>query len=263
MLAIPSSSCGCKPHNMPKEKKIVLRGLFSSLFCFLLFVLFVTSGYAQQRITADVTTRQVMKNKSLRVERQLFYTAGGNLVIHYTYPQEYYLTTNGLGEVTVYSPKNNEVTMFRDNTVSSQSETMISFISPDHANLGLRQMGFVQKKSEKEGKRIVKTFIPTLKEDKIYSKVVVVSEQGEPIYCAFYDKNNNIVRKTYYAEYVRLPMVSFPTRITQISYGNVGDSIVRQEVYKNIKTSGFASSEMFDFKVPANAKRVNPFETKK
>lgn len=240
---------------------MVRNGLCSSFF-FLLLCL-VGGLHAQQRISADVTTRQVVKNKAIRVERQLFYTAGGDLVVHYTYPQEYYMKTNRLGEVVVYQPSTNEVAMINDKEMAEQSEVMLQFFSPDRANLNLTRMGFVLQKTEKQGKRIVKTFTPTLLEDKIYSKVVLVLEDNRPIYCAFYDQSSTIVKKTYYSNYTTLPRVSFPTRITQISYNTVGDSTIRKEEYKNIKTSGFAADAPFNYQVPAKAKRVNPFDMKR
>lgn len=218
---------------------------------------------AQQRISADITTRQVANNKVIRIERQLFYTVGGDLVVHYTRPQEYYMKSNRLGEMVIYLPATNEVTMINDKDMAEQSELMMLFFSPDRANLNLTRMGFVLQKTEKQGKRIVKTFVPTLLEDKIFSKVVLVTENNQPIYCAFYDKASTIVKKTYYSQYTTLPSVSFPTRITQISYNGVGDSVIRREEYKNIKTSGFAPNAPFNYQVPANARRVTPFDVQR
>ena len=153
--------------------------------------------------------------------------------------------------------------MINDKEMAEQSEVMMQFFSPDRANLNLTRMGFVLQKTEKQDNRIVKTFVPTMLEDKIYSKVVLVTENNQPIYCAFYDKASTIVKKTFYSQYISLPKVSFPTRITQISYNGVGDSIIRREEYKNVKSSGFAADAPFNFQVPATARRVNPFDVKR
>ena len=147
-----------------KERKSIVRwGLYSSFF---LWMSLLGSANAQQRISADVTTRQVAKNKVIRIERQLFYTVGGDLVSHYTYPQEYYMKSNRLGEIVIYQPSTNEVTMINDKEMSEQSEVMLQFFSPDRSNLNLTRMGFALQKTEKQGNRIVKTFTPTLLEDK-------------------------------------------------------------------------------------------------
>lgn len=248
-------------HERRRSRDVCLPAGVSTLFILMLCI--VGTSHAQQRLSADVTTRQVVKNKVLRIERQLFYTAGGDMVTHYTYPQEYYMRSNQLGEVVVYQPTTNEVALFNDKSMAEQSEIMLQFLSPDRANLNLTRLGFVLQKTERQGKRIVKTFTPTMIEDKIYSKVVLVMENNRPIYCAFYDKNATIVKKTFYSNYTTLPTLSFPTRITQISYNTLGDSTIRKEEYKNIKTSGFAADAPFQFRVPSNAKRVNPFDFKR
>lgn len=253
------SSCGYSYSAQTKGKSLIRKGLFSSLFC---LICCPTLLYAQQRMSAHVTSRQVANHRSIRIERQLYYTVGGDLVIHYTYPQEYYMKSNRLGEVTLYQPASNEVTLLNDKDMAAQSEVFLVFLSPDRANLNLTRMGFVLQKVEKQGQRVVKTYTPTQLEDKIYSKAVVALENNQPIYCAFYDQSANIVRKTFYSQYTTLPALSFPTRITQIAYNGVGDSTVRREEYKDIKTSGFPANAPFDFQIPASARRVTLFETK-
>ena len=68
-----------------------------------------------------------------------------------------------------------------------------------------------------------------------------------------------MVKKTYYSHYVELPMITFPTLVTQISYDGRGDSIIRREEYRNVRTKDFPKDALFDYKVPADARRVTPF----
>ena len=208
----------------------------------LFFVLLCGSALAQNRLSADVTVRQVNKGKSMRVEKQVFYSTNGNMVVHFTYPQEYYMITNRLGETSVYQPAANEVMQVNDQSMSTESELLT-----------------VLSKTERNGKDQVKTYTPTHIDDKAFKKVVVVCRDGNPIYCAFYSQSDQIIKKTYYSRYADLPILTFPTLITQISYDNKGDSIIRREEYKNIRTKDFPKNALFDYKVPANAKRVTPF----
>lgn len=233
---------------------IVRRGLLSFFF-----LLLCGAAVAQNRLSADVTIRQVHKGKSLRVEKQLFYSNNGNLVVHFTYPQEYYMITNRLGETSVYQPATNEVMQVNDQSISSETELITVFLSPSYADLGLTKLGFVLAKVEQDGKDQVKTFTPTHIEDKMFKKVVVVCRDGNPIYCAFYGTSDQIIKKTYYSHYVDLSALSFPTLVTQISYGNAGDSIIKREEYHNIRTKDFAPGALFDYRVPAGARRVSPF----
>ena len=210
-------------------------------------------------MSADVIVRQVHKGKSVRVEKQIFYNSNGTLVVHFTVPQEYYMVSNRLGETTVYQPAANEVMQMNDPAVSSESELLTVFMSPSYADLNLTRMGFVLDKVERKGEDQIKTYHPTHIADKAIKKVIVVCRDKNPIYCAFYDRDDRLTKKTYYSKYFSLPTMSFPTLVTQIAYDDKGDSVIRKEEYRNIRTKNFASNALFDFKVPANAKRVNPF----
>ncbi len=214
---------------------------------------------AQNRLSADVTVRQVNKGKSMRVEKQVFYSTNGNMVVHFTYPQEYYMITNRLGETSVYQPAANEVMQINDHSMSTETEMLTVFLSPNYIDLGLTGQGFVLGKVEKEGKDQIRTYTPTRVDDKAIKKVTVVCRDGNPIYCAFFDQSDHIIKKTYYSRYFEQSVFSFPSLVTQISYDTKGDSIIRREEYKNIRTKDFPSSALFDYKVPANAKRVNPY----
>lgn len=225
----------------------------------LFFALLCGNAVAQNRIMADVTARQVHKGKSMRVEKQVFYSSNGNLVVHYTHPQEYYMITNRIGETSVYQPKAGEVMQVNDQSITSETEMLSVFMSPSYADLGLTKLGFVLGKVEKQGSDQVKTYTPTQVDDKAIKKVVVVCRDGNPIYCAFYSQSDQIVKKTYYSHYVELPAMTFPTLVTQISYDGKGDSVIRREEYKNIRTKDFPKDALFDYRVPANAKRVKPF----
>ena len=71
--------------------------------------------------------------------------------------------------------------------------------------------------------------------------------------------NGNVSKKTYYSKYVVLPNLTFPTVITQIAYDSKGDSIVKKEEYKNIRTKDFPDESLFNYRVPKGAKLVSPF----
>lgn len=253
------SSCGSKPLINTLTKRTVRHGLLSLFFS----VALLSTAVAQQRISMNITTRQAYKGKMLRMERELYYNSNGTVVVHYTRPEEYYVTSNKVGELSVYQPKVGEVMMMYDKETINQMETFMFFLTGDCSDLNLTKLGFIRKGSKKENGRLVTTYEPTSLEDKHFSKVVVVTENRRPIYSAFYDTGGKIVKKCYYAQYQEYALVTFPTKITQISYGDAGDSIVRREEYTNIKTSDFGSKALFNYTIPANARRVDPFKSSK
>ena len=240
-------------------KRTVRTGLLS------LFFLLVPSAslMAQQRIAVDVTTRQLQNKRVLRTERQIFFSNNGNTVVHYTHPQEYVVVSNRLGEMQIYQPSANEVMIMQDREAVAQMETFLFFVSGDCSDLNLTKLGFMRKSLKKDGERLVATYEPTMPEDKIYSKVVVVTQDRKPIYSAFYGTDGKVLKKYYYSHYSNLTSYTFPTRITQISFGSHGDSTIVREEYGNIRTSDFGKEAMFDYSVPADARRVTPFDDKR
>lgn len=251
------SLCGYKPISLSKIKRVIPCVLLSLFLC-----VFGSESKAQQRMSAEITTKQVYNKKLIRNERTLYYSSNGKVVVHYTYPKEYFMTSNSLGEIAVYQPDVNEVMLITDKSMATQSEIFLYFLTSDYTNLNLTKLGFVLKEVKKDGNRIIKTFTPTKKEDNSIKKVVVVNEGQKPIYSAVYNKADKIEKKTFYSAYVELPMVTFPTKITQITYNDKGDSIVSREEYNNIKTKDFGINTKFEYSVPSNAKRVNPFGIK-
>ncbi|MBR1626689.1 MAG: hypothetical protein IJ681_06050 [Bacteroidales bacterium] len=249
---------------MPFKKKDSCFSLKINVYCINSFVFLLLSfffgsdSFAQTHISADVSVRQLYNNKILRVEKQIFFTSNGNLVVHYTYPQEYYMITNTLGETSVYHPATNEVMYMNDMTLSSQSE-IFSLFTPSSSDLHLTDMGFSLQSTKKENDNIVKIFVSDNSRIKDIQKVKLVYGKDRPIYCAFYSDKEKISKKTYFSDYITLPNFSFPTVITQISYDTKGDSVIMKEEFKNIKTDNFSDDALFKYTIPKGTKRVNPY----
>ena len=221
-------------------------------------MLTILAAEAQTRVAADVTIQQAHKGKSVRVEKQVYYNANGSLVVHFTYPTQYYVITNRLGETSVYQPQTNEVMQMNDASVSSEDEMIALFMTPNYTDLGLQQLGFVLNKVERKGGDQIGTYVPTGNNSRDISRAVVVCREGNPIYCAFYDHDGLMTRKTYYSRYTEFRTFTMPTLVTQIAYNGLGDSVIKREEYRNIRTEGFGSESLFDFTIPNNAKRVSP-----
>ena len=169
------------------------------------------------------------------------------------------MVTNRLGETAVYHPKTNEAMQMETGAMDSRGEIFALFMEADGADLGLGRAGYVLRGVEHEGSDQVRTYVPSASGVGRGGRAVVVVREGKPIYLAFYAADGHMQRKCYFSKYVELPMATFPTVVTQISYSGASDSVIRKEEYRNIKTSGFGADALFDFSVPQSAKRVKPF----
>jgi len=211
---------------------------------------------AQNRVSANVEVKRVNKGQSVTVLKELYYSVNGNMVIRFTYPEEYYVVTNSFGEAKIYNPKTNEVMLINDKSMSSEIEPLYFFLTNKIEDLGLRSLGFSLAATRTEGNQIIRTYTPNVP-GAVFSKIEIVHDNFIPIFCAYYDFKNNVVQKVYYSDYQMLSFTAFPSRITEISYPAANDSIVSRMLYSNVKIERQAVSSFFDFSVPADAKVVD------
>ncbi len=228
---------------MKTIKKIIL---FSFVF------LFVITLRGQNRIQAEVTIQQLINKKVITIKKEVFYQSNGKLVTHIVSPQEIFTITNSLGEVACYQPSENTAWTTLSSTQSSKNEVFAIFSSKNRYDLGLSDIGFELSKQEKDSTRIVKTYLPK-KEHKEISKIIMVYQDDKPIYCGYYNKENKENKKIYYQNYLALPRFFLPQNITEISITPQNDTIIRREIFTNIKYDKEATSKYFDFQIPANA----------
>jgi len=220
---------------------------------FVLFVLFCSVSYSQKKVSADVEIKQVVKGKVVTIKKTIYYQSSGKLLVHFTVPEEYFVITNSFGETKTYIPSRNEVAIFNDPYFSSENELLYYFLSNKIDDLGLKDLGFTVVSTKMDGKTLVKTYSSNKKEYQNV-KVEMAYENHLPVFCAYFNKKGEIMRKIYYSNYVYYPQFVMPSRITEISYNSPTDSIVKREIYSNIQID--VNNALFDYEVPASAKLV-------
>ncbi|MCL2683348.1 MAG: hypothetical protein FWE63_07720 [Bacteroidales bacterium] len=219
-------------------------------------VIFSPVLWAQHKVSADVEVKRVNKGQSMTIRKEIYYNTNGKMVVRFVHPEEYFVVTNHFGEARIYLPKTNEVMLINDRSMSSESELIYYFLNNKIEDLGLKNQGFSLGNTRTEQGVVVRTYFPNDKKSNI-SKIEMVHENHLPIYCAYYDSKNRIIRKIYYSDYQHLSLATFPRRITEIAYPTMNDSVVSRMVYSNIKIDRQASSPYFDFSIPSNATVVD------
>ena len=223
---------------------------------FVLFIFLTSFSYSQRNVSADVEIKQVAKGKVFTIKKSIYYQSSGKLVVHFTVPEEYFIVTNSFGETKAYIPSKNEVTVFNDKTFSSENELLYYFFSNKIDDLGLKELGFTVTSIRTDNDNIVKTYTSDKNEYKNISKIEMVYENYLPVYCAYFNPKGEITRKIYYSNYSHYSQLTLPTRITEIVYNSPVDSIVKREIYSNIKLNNATNNTLFEYEVPASAKFI-------
>ena len=232
--------------------------LLNMKIVFVLIFVFVFSPVlrAQSKVSAEVEVKRVHNGQSVTIRKEIFYNANGKMVVRFVYPEEYFFVTNHFGEARIYLPKADEVMLINDKTMSSESELIYYFLNNKTDDLGLKDQGFSLADTRTEKDAVVRSYISKDPKSNV-SKIEMVHENHLPIYCAYFDTKNRIIRKIYYSEYRQWSLAAFPSRITEIAYPAANDSVVSRMLYYNVKTDRQAMSPYFDYTIPSHAKLVD------
>lgn len=207
----------------------------------------------QMRLSVDVKMVQVASGKKVTTERSLYLNPDGRLVAEQHSPTRLVTLSNSLGEVRIYDPATNQLAVMNDKQMASSKELVAMFASGSYVDMALPLYGYRQSDSRSEDGVLIKTFTPTA--TSAVAKVELVFQNHLPICMIYYNAKGTPVRKLYFSRYnyERIPM---PMRVTEIEYISERDSLVRLSTYSNLLFDGEASSDMFDYTIPANATRT-------
>jgi len=226
-----------------------------------IFVCFVLMSFHILTVSSQVymqtETKRVNKGKVISTKSEIYLELGnGQMTVHYFQPDEFYVFTNLYGEMTVYFPKTNEVMKQQNMFYSSENEIMYQFFSNNANDLGLTASGFVLQDTKYEEQYLVTNWKSAVSRSSKLVKAQLVQEDYLPIYIAFFDENDKLVQKIYFANWQNTQAAFYPTKITQIDYIAENDSIVSRKTYDGILTGPTAKNKFAKITIPENAKLI-------
>lgn len=228
------------------------------LFRLSILCLFVVTGIHSARgqtryINAHLKNETFRNRKLITVESDYFFDREtGNLVIHSMLPEEHIKISNRLGEVKIFYPGTNRISLKQNRYFSSENELIWYFLSNNYNDLGLSDEGFRVTGTHMDGSYQVVTWTAPAGM-KVVSTVELVFENGQPVYAAYFNTGGDIIRKIYYYNYEIYPGFMMPMKVTQISYTPDGDSVIQRNTWSSLKASAIPDSDYFNFKIPEDA----------
>lgn len=209
---------------------------------------------AQQTVSADVTVKQVKNGRASSTEKSVCCSNDGRMVaISRTKDGKVYVFTNIHGETRIYNQARNEVMTDNSGAVTSTDELLQVFLLQRIDDMGFTSLGYNLVSTEHEGANLKKIFEPKDKSAQC-ARIELVMQDYLPIYCAYLDRRGKVITKTYYSNYELTDRFMFPRRVTEITYLNAKDSIVKLDLYSNIKVN--KPDPAFDFTIPSDAKII-------
>lgn len=199
-------------------------------------------------------TDRVADGKRISLKADIYYNATeGKMLMHYTYPSDYYFISNRLGEAKIYYPDKNEVMLKQQDMFSTDNSLLFYFICNKGNDFGLKELGFHIGETRFEEDVLVTSWLPPVELINQISKIEMVYDDYAPIYSAYFDKNEQITKKIFYSDYTVFDFFTLPMRVTELNYTPQGDSTITRIIYSNVNTN-ITDNSFFDFKVPDDAK---------
>lgn len=226
------------------------------LIVVLVFLLPKVSLFSQDkdRVSVNQETQVLSRGSKSIFKCDIFYNKDKDVVVtHHYYPAEFVKISNRLGEMKIYFPETNSVTIQQNELLSTTNELLYYFINNKLTDMGLAREGFKLINNIREGELMITTWQAPVSL-KVINQIKIVFKEMFPIYAEYLGLDGNIKKKIYYSRYSGFKSFSMPLRITEITFESKTDSTIRLSVFSNVRTTGFQSDNYFNFKIPDDAK---------
>ncbi len=225
----------------------------------LVLLIILTTGFTRQyifqKIAMEMEIRSAAAGNAIKTKASIYYTAEGKMLSYFSEPQEMVIINNKKGEITIYNPITNTVAQQQNYLLGTETNQLFFFLDNKRNDLGLNAMGFTIRNTKIEDGLKITEWNPPMVMVKDVSKVELVHEKGNPIFMAYYSANGNIVKKTFFYNYVKVSdYISLPSVVTQIDFKSATDSVVTKTNYTKFRLNQQVENDKLNFEVPKDAK---------
>ncbi len=209
------------------------------------------------KISVHVENKILNQGKTFTIEADMYYWSDiKKLITKYDAPRNLVYVYTSTGETKVYNTESNEVRVNQNPAMTSKHNLLYLFVNNNLQDMGLREAGYKLQETNYEDNYMISYWESGGESRLTLPKIKLVHENHIPIYTAYYNVKDQLVRKTYYSEYQYFKSFAMPLRVTDIDYLPNGDSLITRMRYMDVKTGMQAQSSYFYFEVPEDANLV-------
>lgn len=212
-----------------------------------------------KQLSLSFSSKILQKGKYVSVEGEVYFKKnGGILTTHFTKPFENITIVNAMGELKVYDPRDNTLVQNFGALNSTETSYFWHFLNGSYSDMGLAKNGYLIKNTRVEDGLLITNWGPKPNSSVPIANVELVHEKNLPVFVGFKNNKNKFLGKIFFSSYLKAGDVSFPSRITEISYLEKGDSIVTTKTYTAPKINAAVNTFYLNYQVPFNAKIIAP-----
>jgi outer membrane lipoprotein-sorting protein len=225
----------------------------------LLLLSFQQGSESVKQMSLTFNSRILEKGKYVAVEGEVYFRKkDGLLTTRLKRPFENITIINSVGEMKIYDPADNTIVQNYTSLNSSESSYLWHFLNGSYHDLGYAKAGYVIRSSKIEDGLMITTWVPKAGYSTPISSIELVHEKTLPIFVSFRNNRNKFLGKIFFSAYQKIGDVQFPTRITEIMYKEKADSVITTKNYMDPRINAKVDLKYLDYKIPANAKIINP-----
>jgi len=115
-------------------------------------------------------------------------------------------------------------------------------------NFGLEKSLYKISKVEKDKDLVITTWLPDKKLEKAFGKVVTSKKDNKIYGIAFYSPTNELIKKQFFKNYIKVAGLDFPTEVTEIHYLTSGREL-KVTTYKNVVINELKNDEIYNYNI--------------
>ncbi len=218
-------------------------------FIFLLCLSFLLSGsiFSQEnfRIRSDFSTKEKFPDGKMRLTMGTVYydKNTGKLVYDVSFPQK---ETWVFVDTTCYMFKQDSLVKKTINPFFQKTSIFHFALTNNLVNFGLSDIVYDITNVKKQDELIIITWTPKEKFKDNFGKIITSKKDNKLYGVVIYNKEEKIVSKQLFEEYIRVENIDFPTKITQILYTPKGESYQLTN-YKNLKINETQNNLFYNY----------------
>jgi hypothetical protein len=214
---------------------------------FIIVLLFSSNLFAQEnfRIRTDFTTKEKFADGKMRLTMGTVYYDKNvsKLVYDIHFPQK---ETWVFVDTTCYMFRNDSLIKTSINPFFQKASIFHFALTNNLINFGLTDIVFDITSVKKDGDLILVTWTPKEKFQENFGEIITSKRDNKLYGVAIFSKDDVLISKQIFDNYIQVGNIDFPTKIIQIQYSSEGESYQITN-YKNIVLNEMKNHYYYNF----------------
>ena len=199
-------------------------------------------------ITADISIKEKFANgTSQLIIGTVYYDKAVNQVVYnIKFPQHEVWV---LSDTVMYHLVNNKIVKRQQTFLAAKQSLFCLALSGEISDYGLKNSFFSIQKIEKEANMVITTWVPDVRREKVFGKILMSNVSKKLNTIVFYSPDNHLLSQQQFKNYTNISGLEFPGEVTQITYEKSGKDY-QLTTYKNIIVDGQNENDFYNFVIP-------------